>query len=180
MATSSSEEQNQHNEAFRLSLWCTKIQRLYRELCKILDDCAPKTATKAAGFVTTRINLLLLLAICSLSGCTNTILDPAPPNSTALLSLQRFNRSRPIRLEIVAPALPKTVGHQYLLVVFPFGTLQLQDPQRFAYNFAFNSLTLAGFAVEQHNPSAPLLRIEMRDVRRHSIFGAIEQRVAAS
>lgn len=98
-------------------------------------------------------------------GCMQTTLQSSPPPA-AVYSLAAGNPD-PISISVSAAHAQDSVGHQFMLLVLPFGTISLADPAEDLFNSLAQSLTLSGFrpirklAGDRPASSQPLLHARL-------------------
>jgi hypothetical protein len=108
------------------------------------------------------IKALLCLAFLGALGCVRTTLNPRN-DLTGYLKLNQLS-SHPVQLKVIAPDSPITLGHQYLLIAIPFGTVSLLTPKQVIFDKTFAQLTLKGFRVEGKSSASPLLEVTLKDL----------------
>ncbi len=85
-------------------------------------------------------------------------------DASGALKLSALSR-RPVHLLIDASTGTLHLGHQYLLIIIPFGRVALQDPTQFIFDRAFEALAIRGFRVDNNNAAfAPTVRLQLEDL----------------
>lgn len=87
------------------------------------------------------------------SGCASTKLSIPPPEA----AIERLAGLAPrgVRLAVAAPITPVQLGHQYLLVVIPFGSIALIDPQTSLRRALSTELAIGGVRTVPEGSSSP-------------------------
>lgn len=93
------------------------------------------------------------------SGCASTKLSIPPPEA----AIERLAALAPrgVRLAVAAPSAPVELGHQYLLVVIPFGSIALIDPHTSLRRALSTELAIGGVRTvpEGLGSPAPLVTV---------------------
>ena len=109
-----------------------------------------------------RANSLLLLCFSWLVGCTNTVLNPAC-DLTGARKLSALS-SRTVQLIVHAPESPHALGHQFLLVGIPFGSVSLEDPARTVFERAYQELALRGWRIRESDSAPATLDLWVKEL----------------
>jgi hypothetical protein len=107
------------------------------------------------------IPIFFLISL-GVNSCVRTGLtaDPAPRSLSKLAHLN----NRPIRLEVEAPQSPISLGHQYLLIVIPFGRITLEEPKKYIFNLVYEDLVLKGFSPVTAHGTKRELRVKLESM----------------
>ncbi len=86
--------------------------------------------------------LLALSLVAAMSSCAHTRLSARiiPPEAERLAAVN----NKALRYHVDC-AVDEIVGHQYLLVAFPFGRVSLEDPKKHLIQAIFKELAIAGY-----------------------------------
>ncbi len=114
----------------------------------------PKNVSKRALPLRAAAALVLILS----TSCARTTLSPEP----LPVEVTRLSAAAPqaLVLDVRAPAKNYTAGYQYLLVLFPFGRVVVDDPALFVKRRAEIELALLGYRTVP--PESPALRDRYR------------------
>lgn len=118
-----------------------------------------------------------------LAGCLGTQVRPQPV-TPGISRLSAVNE-RPLRLAIQTdPAVSQTIGHQFLLLVIPFGAIELQDPGETVRRAAIDRLAIAGrtaIPFDDRLPGrSPVLKLELADASLSAFDLLFFRRVTAT
>ncbi len=103
---------------------------------------------------------LLVLAACCLFflGCSIAALR-APNDDESFIRLSRAN-GRPIQLRLTYQPLSPRLGHQFVLLLLPFGRIELEQPENFFLKYAARSMAITGYSPSA-GPNLPQLHVEI-------------------
>jgi len=121
-----------------------------------------------------------LLFALLLSACTTTPLT-SPPLETTLFKLAAL-APRPVHLVAEAAEGSLRVGHQYLLLAIPFGSIELTDPVRSLERAAFTELALAGVrpVIGPTGDGLPRFVVRVKDIGVSAYDLIVTRRVTAT
>ena len=105
--------------------------------------------------------LVLTVALCALSACAHTRIAarPIPPEADKLARLAP--RSIAFHLEC---GVDEIVGHQYLLLILPFGRISIEDPARHLANHLVVALAERGIAGYEASAEQASVQIRCEDL----------------
>jgi hypothetical protein len=122
--------------------------------------------------------LTALLMASGLCACVSTELPPKPmaPQFMRLNSLS----SGGIRLNVVSKLSSPSAGHQYLLVIIPFGSVSVPSPEQRVWNASALKLALAGVRiVPAGDERAQALTITIEELRVNAFDLLVTRHVSA-
>ena len=137
---------------------CPPLSTIIGFFCRIVSwFCRPSPAAWrfAPSLALRRTFLVSLFLPLALSGCLRTeLLRESIPEP--VLGLAAMNQKK-IELRVTPPDEDSTVGHQFLLVIIPFGSIYLNDPIGHLTRSLYTNLALEGFKpISSELGSAPL------------------------
>lgn len=113
-------------------------------------------------------------------GCTSTGIS-VPPVTPAIERLAAL-ASHGVRLSVAAPTAPLALGHQYLFVAIPFGSISLMEPQTTLFRALSTELAIAGIRAlpAEGDSAAPMVTVAPIDLRLTAFDLIFTRRVGAS
>lgn len=114
------------------------------------------------------------------AGCLRTPLA-STPLSEPTFRLAALGQ-RPVRVTVIGPAAPRSVGHQFLMVAIPFGRIELSDPVKAVERAAFAELAVAGIrpVIGPAGAGLPTVELRLKDASVSAFDFIVTRRVAAA
>lgn len=119
----------------------------------------------------------LFSALVVLSGCATTQLQ-APADSAVYQRLSRAN-ARPVSLSLQTSLKSSSLGAQFLLVMIPFGSIELGDPAGYFHRHAARALAFCGYSPVSA-PDSPKISVEIKDASLSAYDFLFVRRISGS